>query len=405
MRRAPGTGKIIKYKDKRRKPHRAQFPTGYRCDDESKKTTALYYECGYYKTRASAQKSLDSYMRNPELFEALHELKKQRKLSENDLLNLNPPPDFVLKNPDDEVEVSPLTWKQAFDLWHEYELSLPEDKRLKEKSYTNRVREAKKLDHLNDTPIKEIWITDYQKIVDESKLGRSSNNNFKIMVKNVYDFLLLNRYIAKHEHIAKEISLKHVKGERTYEHKAFEREFYNSVMTCKENITLQFGAKQVVYFDLQEYLSIIRMMCLCGVRIDELMELKKSSVHLDKRYFDVLDSKTSAGIRSVPISKKALKWFEHWYNKSDSDYLITEVDNSQFTYARFRNYWNTIMGHFGATHTPHDTRYTCMELLTDAEIDKKFIQAIVGHEGKDVTDKVYRKKIRIEKLIEMIDKI
>jgi len=405
MRRAPGTGKIIKYKDKRRKPYRAQFPGGYRCDIERGKTTALYFECGYYKTQASAQKSLDAYMRNPKLFEALHELKKQRKLSEDDLLNLNPPPDFVLKNPDDEVKESPLTWKQAFDLWHEYELSLPEEKRLGKASYANRVREAKKLSHFNDTPLKEIWISDYQKIVDESKLGRSANNNFKIMVKTVYDFLLLNRYITKHEHIAKEITLKNVKGEKTFEHKPFEREFYELVMSYSENTTLQFGKKPIVYFDLQEYLSIIQMMCLCGVRIDELMDLKKSSVYLDKRYFDVLDSKTSAGIRSVPISEKASKWFEHWYNKSDSDYLITDINGDKFRYAKFREYWDSIMDYFGAKHTPHDTRYTCIELLTEAGIDKKFIQAIVGHEGKDVTDKVYRKKIRIEKLIEMIDKI
>lgn len=38
-----------------------------------------------------------------------------------------------------------------------------------------------------------------------------------------------------------------------------------------------------------------------GVRISELLDLKKENVYLDEQYFDVLASKTENGIRKVPL--------------------------------------------------------------------------------------------------------
>ncbi|WMI80586.1 tyrosine-type recombinase/integrase [Anaerotignum sp. MB30-C6] len=55
-------------------------------------------------------------------------------------------------------------------------------------------------------------------------------------------------------------------------------------------------------------------------------------------------------------------------------------------------------------HRPHDTRHTCVSLLTAAKADERFIQKIVGHKGQNVTRVVYT-HLEIQELIEEIDKI
>ena len=40
-------------------------------------------------------------------------------------------------------------------------------------------------------------------------------------------------------------------------------------------------------------------------------------------------------------------------------------------------------------HRPHDTRHTCISLLTEAGVDERIIKKIVGHKGQGVTQIVY----------------
>ena len=55
-------------------------------------------------------------------------------------------------------------------------------------------------------------------------------------------------------------------------------------------------------------------------------------------------------------------------------------------------------------HKPHDTRHTCVSLLTKARIDERIIKKIIGHSGKGVTEIVYT-HIDMQQLLEAIDKI
>ena len=44
-----------------------------------------------------------------------------------------------------------------------------------------------------------------------------------------------------------------------------------------------------------KYYQIVLMLIYSGVRISELLDLKKENVHLDEQYFDVICSKTEKG--------------------------------------------------------------------------------------------------------------
>jgi integrase len=140
-----------------------------------------------------------------------------------------------------------------------------------------------------------------------------------------------------------------------------------------------------------EYISVILIMIYSGCRISELLNLKKQNVHLSEGWFDITAAKTKAGIRKVPIAAKILPFFQYWMNKNDCEYLISTPHAGHFSYQNYCNYyWKPLLEQLHLPpHHPHDTRHTCVSLLTAAQVDDKIIKKIVGHKGDSVTEVVY----------------
>ena len=134
------------------------------------------------------------------------------------------------------------------------------------------------------------------------------------------------------------------------------------------------------------YYTVILMLIYTGVRISELLDLKKENINLTEHWFDVTASKTTAGVRKVPIADKIYPLFEYWYNLNDCEYLLSTPDEAGFKYRNYYDsYWTPLINSTQMNHTPHDTRHTCISLLTEAGVDERLIQQIVGHKGANVT--------------------
>lgn len=129
---------------------------------------------------------------------------------------------------------------------------------------------------------------------------------------------------------------------------------------------------------------MLLFMIYTGLRAGEYcgMDIEDGIIH-------IRNSKTEAGIRDVPLSDKAQK-LAHLPLYDD--------------YFRIKYHFTTWRQKHGFEHTLHDTRHTCVSLLANAGVDKRIIQAIVGHKGKDVTDKVYT-HIDMEVMREALNKI
>jgi len=162
------------------------------------------------------------------------------------------------------------------------------------------------------------------------------------------------------------------------------------------------------FWELAEdkYYQIVLMLIYTGVRISELLDLKKVNVNLKEQYFDVLLSKTENGIRKVPIADKVLLFFTNWYNSSDCEYLLHTEDGAQFKY---RNYYDSyfvpLMDNLGLKQTPHCCRHTCISMLAEAKVDQTTIKKIVGHSGAmTLTEKVYT-HLDVKELVDAINKI
>ena len=137
------------------------------------------------------------------------------------------------------------------------------------------------------------------------------------------------------------------------------------------------------------YISVILIMIYSGVRIGEMLTLWKEDVHLDERWFNVKETKTAAGIREVPIAEKIVPFMGYWLDRS-CDLLICSGADAPLPYYTFRdNCWKAVMGILSMDHKAHDTRHTCISLLTEAGVDQRIIRKIVGHKGQGVTETVY----------------
>ena len=155
-----------------------------------------------------------------------------------------------------------------------------------------------------------------------------------------------------------------------------------------------------------KYYQIILMLLYNGTRISEFLSLKKENVHLDKQYFDVIESKTENGIRKVPIADKLLPFYKGWYESCpDCEYLLHTEDGKPFKYRNYYDsYWTPLTEQIGINRTPHCTRHTCISMLSEAGVQDTTIKKIVGHSGAmSLTEKVYT-HLDVQILVDAINK-
>ena len=77
--------------------------------------------------------------------------------------------------------------------------------------------------------------------------------------------------------------------------------------------------------------AVTLIMIYTGVRISELLNLKKADIHLSEQWFHVTKSKTAAGVRDVPTADKIVPLFERFISRS-GEYLITD-SGKKLTYS------------------------------------------------------------------------
>jgi integrase len=151
-----------------------------------------------------------------------------------------------------------------------------------------------------------------------------------------------------------------------------------------------------------DYADLIVMLLYTGMRIGELLDMKKEDIHLSERYM-VGGNKTENGKdRVIPLHQKIIPLIEKRMDESKSDYLFTNTKGNQLKYHLFvSKYWKELTADLKVTHTPHDTRHTFVSKLDSLGVNRVTIQRIVGHANKDVTD-IYTHK-NLDELLAAVD--
>lgn len=143
----------------------------------------------------------------------------------------------------------------------------------------------------------------------------------------------------------------------------------------------------------QSLVDLIFIGAYSGARIEEICALRCSNVSTRLGYFKIVDAKTKAGIREVPIHPKIQHRVTELVNESSDGYLLSNLTPNKYGHRsnaigkRFGRL-KTELG-FGSTHVFHSIRKTFVTQLENAGINENITADIVGHEKPRITYGVY----------------
>lgn len=345
MRNPNGYGSVYKLSGKRRRPFAVRLTSGW--TDEGKQK---YQYLAYYKTRKEALVALAEYNKHP----------------------------F-------DIDGAKISFCDIYKKWSDEKY--PNFSPSNIHGYTAAYKFCSSID---DMLFKDLRKKHLQNVIDTCNRGYPTRSRIKILFSQLYKFSMENDIVDKDYSKFVEV------GEN-----------------IKKNPRKPFSAEEIkklwntVNKTQDKYVMIILMMIYSGVRISELLNLKKENLYLEDRYFDIISAKTESGVRKVPIAMKTLCFFEYWMQHTpDSEYLISNKRNLQMRYNPFLfENWKPLMGQFKMQHKPHDTRHTTISLMAQANVNQTIIKQIVGHKGaQSLTERVYT-HLDVETLLKAVDAI
>lgn len=345
-----GFGSVHKLSGNRRNPYIAQKTNGWENDPKTGRSKQLYTIVGYYPTRKDALTALAEFNANP----------------------------F-------DVNAAKVTFEDVYERWSDEHF--PTVSHSNVQGYKAAWLLCAKIARMRFVDVK---LDHLQMVVDKSGKNYPTLRKLKVLLGLMYKYAVIHEIISKERNMVEYLNIKNAGNPNAYNRKPFTKPEVKRVWDVKES---------------NIYYTVILMLIYSGCRISELLNLKKEHVNLEERYFKIVLAKTVAGIRTVPIADKVLPFFEYWYNHSECEYLLCTLEHEHFTYRNYYDsYWMPLIETLSMKHTPHETRHTCISMLTVAGVDDKVIKKIVGHKGQSVTEVVYT-HFEIDELIEAINKI
>lgn len=247
---------------------------------------------------------------------------------------------------------------------------------------------------IHHMPLAEIKYRHLQEVIDAMKkerLSYASCKKVRSLISLMYKYGQMMEYTDKSFR-----GLIHIgKNKPVRPHRPFTRQKINRLWKIKD----------------APGVDTVLILLYTGMRVGEMLALKKSDINRRQKYISIRHSKTKSGIRIIPIHPLILPLIEKRIISNIrnsiyySEYLISRNGNN-YSYSQYMPVWRTVMKMIhGEKHTPHDCRHTLATLLSNADVNEVAKRRILGHAGGDVTDAVYtHKNLRqLRKAIERIE--
>lgn len=330
MKNENGTGSVYKLKGKRRKCWVARVTIGF-VDGKQKRKII-----GTYETRKEAQTELLGYLNNPFLY-------------------------------------SGKTFKDVKNLWYQGYCKNISDVTLKTLK-----TQLKKIDVFDDVKIKELKLHILQKFFDSLNSSYGTKSYIKSILNMIFEFALKNEFIETNR--VKFIELG--KNEKVIKRKIFTA---HEIKILFDNLD-----SENRYIKKMTYGVLI--LIYTGLRVGELINLKTKDVNLEKNVISIIESKTTAGIRKIPISEKVIKIFKDNIDYSKEFFFFNKKGN-KYIYYNFLTQFNKMLELLKLEkHTIHDTRHTFATLLNNANANSTSIIKLIGHSDFKTTEEIYTHK-------------
>lgn len=237
----------------------------------------------------------------------------------------------------------------------------------------------KHISNISDMPITDIHFQHLQNVINSMHvkgLSYSSCKKVRTLLNQLFNYAIIKDYhitnYAQHLNLGPNIP--------TINRKVFTRQQINKLWAIDTS-----------------YSRMILILLYTGLRIGELLNLRKQDLHRRSSYLIVRHAKTKAGEgRIIPIHHRIIPLIEQLYTNTE-DYLFA------ISYTTFHKHFKNIMKQLNCKHTIHDTRHTFASLL-DAEAPPNALRSLLGHKQGDITTRVYtHKTIReLRKTIELL---
>jgi integrase len=157
--------------------------------------------------------------------------------------------------------------------------------------------------------------------------------------------------------------------------------------------------------------DLILLGAYTGARIEELCQLRTENVIDDEgvQSFDIVDSKTVAGIRVVPVHPALTALVKRLMEDTKDGYLIPSKANNKYgirsdlmskAFGRLKKELG-----FDEFHVFHSIRMTAITQLVRASVAGTIIAELVGHETGTVTYDVYSQGHSAAQKLEAISKL
>ena len=262
----------------------------------------------------------------------------------------------------DTYDLKRLTVKDIFERWwaiHESKIK-PNTIEHYQVSYNRYISKIK------DRIFSELKTIDLQDFFDKEIRTWSSQYHAKVVLRGMY------KYALKYEIVDKDYSalIEIIKRERVITRKIFTEE-----------------EREILFNSENRICKALCVLTYTGLRIEEFLSLRREDI--ENGFIFLKQSKTSAGIRAIPIHNKILNIVNSFLNEN-MDFLFTwKNENKKMNYDTFRINFIKIMKKLGMEHTIHDTRHTFASMLNQVGANDVVISNLAGHEDKEFTKRVY----------------
>lgn len=222
------------------------------------------------------------------------------------------------------------------------------------------------LSRLHDKTMSRLKYLDLQAAMDDVRkvAGYSTQKKCRVLMSQLYQYAIKREMATTDYSRYVEIDRHHV----VYKKRPFTVREINRLWKQSDNETVQ-DALILIY---------------TGLRIGEYLALRPQDIKIRERYIDIRHSKTQAGVRKVPISKRILPFLAARKRSG----VICQEEN----YDAFRRRWGRTMKQLSMHHTPHECRHTLASLLDSAGVNDTVVKMIPGHARRGVTKAIYTHK-------------
>ena len=366
MKRANGTGSIVKLKGNRRNPWFAKATIGYKENGQAiQKPICNEKGDKYFATRTEAEEALIWWNKN-------HGNIKVNKLS--------------------------YTFKQLYDEWEKIYIPTKEERSRMRQTHEiikgklglsnsmGLLAAVKKFKPLWSRKYSSITKNEFQQIINKTEGKKTKLVDMRNLIIKLDDYALGEDIIMKGYGSLLEIE---------YEQSEHQRSPYTYEVIDK-----------IWQHEGELIADILIILLYSGMRIEELLIVENDNINLDESYL-IGGLKTKAGKnRIIPIHHEILSIIKRYYNPNNH-YLFTMPNGERFHYNKYRSMYIEFMKNLdiNENYTTHETRYTFRSELDRLGADDRCMDLIMGHQSGNTGNRVYNQKTiqELKTTVEMIN--